>query len=276
MVETLFKNPFRPGAGQMPPYLAGRDSERQEFAKLLVQDTILDNLILTGLRGVGKTVFLESLKPIAVSADWVWVGNDLSESTSVSEDKLALRLTTDVAVYTSSISISEEIRKPVGLLSETTRVSNTLDFDALLAVLSHTPGLTSDKLKVLLELVWETIRPLGKRGLIFAYDEAQNLGDNPVNNQYPLSLLLDVFQSIQRKGIPFMLVLVGLPTLFPKLVDTRTYTERMFHVVHLAGCGKTLLSTQGRKLSDDKRRPIACSERIIRISLSHAECRRDS
>ena len=44
----------------------------------------------------------------------------------------------------------------------------------------------------------------------------------------------------------------------------------------LAGCGKTLLSTQGRKLSDDKRRPIACSERIIRISLSHAECRRDS
>ena len=47
--------------------------------------------------------------------------------------------------------------------------------------------------------------------------------------------------------------------------------------VHLlTGCGKTLLSTQGRKLSDDKRRPIACSERIIRIGLSHAECRRDS
>ena len=44
----------------------------------------------------------------------------------------------------------------------------------------------------------------------------------------------------------------------------------------LTGCGKTLLSTQGRKLSDDKRRPIACSERIIRIGLSHAECRRDS
>ena len=44
----------------------------------------------------------------------------------------------------------------------------------------------------------------------------------------------------------------------------------------LAGCGKTLLSTQGRKLSDDKRCPIARSERIIRIGLSHAECRRDS
>ena len=52
--------------------------------------------------------------------------------------------------------------------------------------------------------------------------------------------------------------------------------EREFGVERLAGCGKTLLSTQGRKLSDDKRRPIACSERIIRIGLSHAECRRDS
>ena len=51
----------------------------------------------------------------------------------------------------------------------------------------------------------------------------------------------------------------------------------LLKVTHaLAGCGKTLLSTQGRKLSDDKRRPIACSERIMRIGLSHAECRRDS
>ena len=56
------------------------------------------------------------------------------------------------------------------------------------------------------------------------------------------------------------------------LPDGGTEFERL----RLAGCGKTLLSTQGRKLSDDKRRPIACSERIIRIGLSHAECRRDS
>jgi hypothetical protein len=30
-----------------------------------------------------------------------------------------------------------------------------------------------------------------------------------------------------------MLVLTGLPTLFPKLVEARTYSERMFHVVFL-------------------------------------------
>ena len=46
-----------------------------------------------------------------------------------------------------------------------------------------------------------------KRGVLFAYDEAQNLADTPPENEFPLSLLLDVFQSIQRQDIPFMLVL---------------------------------------------------------------------
>ena len=56
---------------------------------------------------------------------------------------------------------------------------------------------------------------------------------NTAKEQFPLSVLLDVFQSIQKKGIPFMLVLTGLPTLFPKLVDARTFAERMFRVVML-------------------------------------------
>ena len=42
-----------------------------------------------------------------------------------------------------------------------------------------------------------------------------------------------MFQSIQRKGVPYMLALTGLPTLFPKLVEARTFAERMFHIVML-------------------------------------------
>ncbi len=56
----------------------------------------------------------------------------------------------------------------------------------------------------------------------------------PRRTSTPLSLLLDVFQSIQRKNIPFMLALTGLPTLFPKLVEARTFAERMFRVVFLS------------------------------------------
>ena len=98
--NALFKNPFRPGAGHMPPYLAGREAEEKEFRRLLAQDTILENLILTGLRGVGKTVLLEKFKPIAIQDGWLWVGTDLSETISVSETNLAIRILTDLSVVT--------------------------------------------------------------------------------------------------------------------------------------------------------------------------------
>ena len=59
-----------------------------------------------------------------------------------------------------------------------------------------------------------------------------------MKEQFPLSLLLDVFQSIQRKGVRFLLVLTGLPTLFSQLVEARTYSERMFHTVFLGNLTK--------------------------------------
>src|SRR2546426_445578 len=108
MTKTI-TNPFRPGAGHMPPYLAGRDQETGEFLKLLEQSTILSNMVLTGLRGVGKTVLLETFKPKALAAKWLWVGTDLSESASISEDTVAQRLLTDLAVVTAGISIRKEM-----------------------------------------------------------------------------------------------------------------------------------------------------------------------
>src|SRR5947208_8359234 len=127
-------NPFRPGAGHMPPYLAGRETETQEFARLLKQGPILDNMILTGLRGVGKTVLLETFKPLAIRENWLWVGTDLSESTSVSESSLAIRLITDLAVVTSGIVTGVDVLRGPGLTGDTVEVTHTLDFAALITI----------------------------------------------------------------------------------------------------------------------------------------------
>jgi hypothetical protein len=227
-----FKNPFMPGAGHKPPYLAGRENEKKEFAKLLTQDTILKNLILTGLRGLGKTVLLEEFKPLAIQEGWLWAGTDLTESTSISEENLAIRLLTDLSVVTSSIIITVD-QPRAGFGENNQQVSATLNFPALSAIYDSTPGLTLDKLKSVLEFVWSQIDTTKRRGIIFAYDEAQNLRDYNDKQQFPLSLLLDLFQSLQRKNIRFMLALTGLPTLFPKLVKARTFAERMFTQVYL-------------------------------------------
>lgn len=226
-------NPFRPGAGQRPPYLAGRHEETGLFQKLLKQSVVMENPILTGLRGVGKTVLMEQFKPLAQREGWLWVGTDLSESVSISEEKLAERLIVDLSVATQNIVVHHETKLGIGFNSDESLKETRLGYDVLLHVYRSTPGLVSDKIKAVFHIVADYVRSTERRGIVFAYDEAQNLADHAAKDQYPLSLLLEVFQSIQRQDVPFMLLLVGLPTLFPKLVEARTYAERMFRVIFL-------------------------------------------
>jgi hypothetical protein len=232
-VTKQFPNPFRPGAGHTPPYLAGREQESNEFRSRLDQTVVMENLILTGLRGVGKTVLMDSFRPIALGARWGWVGTDLSESASLSEERMAIRLITDLSVFTSTIVFGTKTAQKPGFSGQTSLVNETLHYGYLEHVFQNTPGLISDKLKRVLEFVWDALDKEACKGLIFAYDEAQTLADHTEKDQFPLSVLLDVFQSLQRKNIRFMLLLTGLPTLYPKLVEARTFTERMFHVMTL-------------------------------------------
>ncbi|GMV26535.1 MAG: ATPase [Phycisphaerae bacterium] len=253
--RTMFPNPFRPGAGHMPPYLAGRTKERDEFKRLLDQEVVMANPILTGLRGVGKTVLLETFKPLAQSAGWLWVGTDLSESASINESNLITRLITDVSVISSELTVLIESEKSGPR-------ERRLDNGFLMERCNETPGLMSDKLRCVLELVHDAL-PADCKGVVFAYDEAQNLSDHAEEKEYPLSVLLEVFQSVQKKGIPFMLLLTGLPTLFPKLVDARTYAERMFRVMFLERLNETESKDAIKKPISSARCPVTFADGLI-------------
>lgn len=266
-----FSNPFRPGAGHMPPYLAGRHAEKQEFHKLISQTTIFENMVLTGLRGVGKTVLLDTFKPIALTKNWLWVGTDLSEAASVSEENLAIRLLTDLSVLTSNIIIGKEKINQIGFVPSVEEIELKMGFSFLKSLFNNTPGLVLDKLKTVLEFVWECLKNKSIKGIIFAYDEAQNLSDQNSKDQYPLGILLDTFQSIQKKDIPFMLALTGLPTLFPKLVDSRTFAERMFRVIIL----KRLNISDSReailKPIEDVKCPITLIDDSVDLIIEHSD-----
>ncbi len=259
-----FSNPFRPGAGHFPPYLAGRVREREEFERLLGQSTVLENVVLTGFRGVGKTVLLDTFKPLAMRRGWLWVSNDLSESVSVSEDTMALRLLTDLAVVTSALIVSRVEQQRVGFGAPTDVFEQRLTFEVLRHVFDHTPGLVSDRVRAVLEFVWKIVKPTGG-GVIFAYDEAQNLSDEASDGQYPLSLLLDVFQSLQRRGVRFLLVLTGLPTLFPRLVEARTFAERMFRVMLLARLDPSESRDAIVKPTEGARSPVKFGAESVRL-----------
>lgn len=235
-IATPPHNPFRPGAGQQPIYLAGRTKEQDIFRQMLKQQPVSQNIIVTGLRGVGKTVLLETLKPIAQADKWLWTGNDLSESVSLTEERVARRLVVDLSTLLGPMIVVSVPQALVpGFNSNATIEERPLIFDDLWSIYEKTPGLVLDKLQAVFLEVSKLIVSAPIRGIIFAYDESQNLADHAAAKEYPLSLLLDLFSYLQRKHQTqsFMLVLTGLPTLFPKLNEARTYTERMFHVLHL-------------------------------------------
>src|SRR5512138_1171904 len=67
------RNPYAPGAGQRPPELAGRDRELSQFEVVLervARGRPERSLVLTGLRGVGKTVLLNTLRSAAIGRLW--------------------------------------------------------------------------------------------------------------------------------------------------------------------------------------------------------------
>src|SRR6266516_6539855 len=67
------RNPYAPGAGQRPPALAGRDRELEVFEVVLervARNRPERSLVLTGLRGVGKTVLLNTFRSMAIGRRW--------------------------------------------------------------------------------------------------------------------------------------------------------------------------------------------------------------
>lgn len=270
----LFENPFKPWAGHMPPYLAGREDEKNVFRKLLMQKTILENLIITWLRWIGKTVLLETLKPIAQSEGRVRIGTDLWESTCVSEENMAIRLLTDISMVTASIRIPVVKEKIIGfnpVEEEESKEYRKVDHAFLFEMFNSQPWLITDKLKYVLEFARSLLTQMEwVKGVVFAYDEAQNLSDHSDKEQFPVSVLLDVFQSIQRKWIPFMLILAWLPTLFWKLVEARTYSERMFKVVELMNLNEQESKDAIEKPINQKSSPMTFDDNSIKMIIQES------
>lgn len=229
------KNPFFPGAGTKPLYLAGRSHEHTEFTKALKRDNLTQNILITGLRGVGKTVLLEDLRPMAAQHGWLWTGNDWNEAAAVSEKDVATRLIVDLTAVLAPIISYRKDELPIGFTSKPTTKDRPLAFDDLWSIYNSTPGFDTDKVKAVLEHVAKIVANAKIKGIVFAYDEAQNLADKKDREQFPLSLVCDVFSNLQRRnlGCQFLLVMTGLPTLITHLNEARTYTERMFHTLML-------------------------------------------
>jgi hypothetical protein len=183
-----------------------------------------------GPRGTGKTVFLEQLKSLAQADGWLWAGNDLSEQVNLTEHRIAGRMVVDLSTLLSAIRCDGLVADSASLA-----VDGFLQRKDLSKIYNDTPGAPEDKLKVVFADVRKTFEQTSLKGVIFGFDEAQNLSDHVAAREVPLSMLVDVFSLFQAtpSNCRFVLVLSGLPVLLQRLCDTRRYTESMFDVIRL-------------------------------------------
>ena len=217
-------NPYAPGAGTKPPALTGRDDEIEAFVVLLErlrQGVAGQSMIVKGLRGVGKTVLLNTFEDFAVERDWIPIFKECEASTSLPA-LVARHCRRVIDDLKPTARASRRLRGVVARLSTFTVVDPNgfeLRFDLGRGEAAPDP-LGDDFVDLLLE-VGALAQERG-RGVVFLLDEVQFLHPDEFG---PFVVGL---HRINQKGLPLTCVAAGLPTLPALAGEAKSYAERLF------------------------------------------------
>ena len=217
-------NPYTPGSGRKPPSLRGRDVEVNAF-DLLVDKAARRHydrgMMLTGLRGVGKTSLLNLLRAHAENHGWYTVQMEAqtpSGNPFINHKRLANGLKLGLRRYSR--------RHQLGQLAE--RLGHLIEGSSLsvgaLSLTAHAAVDESDIVADLEEMLEEACGFANKSGTAVALfiDEMQDL--DPVL----LSALVMAQHRANQDGWAFYIVGAGLPSLPAVLSEARSYAERLF------------------------------------------------
>ncbi len=228
MIEALEKNPYRPGVGVRPLYLAGRDRSLDRFSAMLrAAPELQASMRVTGLRGLGKTVLLGTFAERAEQANWEPAEFELQPGHNT-DQALREALGGVLERARGRLSRLERLRAATGKALRAGELSLTWEEVSL----SIAPG--SEREQDLAKEIFETVELAvrrGRDGLVLLLDEAQLIRDasqRDRHGEHPLSLLIAPIVALQRQEVPLAVVLCGLPTLAANLQKARSYSERLF------------------------------------------------
>ncbi|CAA9281036.1 MAG: RecA-superfamily ATPases implicated in signal transduction [uncultured Blastococcus sp.] len=237
------RNPYAPGAGQRPPELAGRDTELSAF------DVVLEriahgrperSLVLTGLRGVGKTVLLNQLRSAAISRGW---GTGKIEA----RPEQSLRRPVSSALHMALRELGprhgdqESVTEVLGVVKAfAQRVSPATTSGAPAKLRDRwQPGIdvpaasgradSGDMEIDLVELLSDAAgvaADIGS-GIALFIDEMQDVQPDDV------SAICAACHELSQQGAPLIVVGAGLPHLPAVLSASKSYSERLFRYLRI-------------------------------------------
>ncbi|MDN5796394.1 MAG: ATP-binding protein [Intrasporangium sp.] len=224
-------NPYAPGAGQRPPELAGRDEQLRAFDVVLeriARGRSERSIVLTGLRGVGKTVLLNALRSAAVRGGW---GTGKFEARPDQRLRRPLAAAAHQAVRELGHPRGEDVDHVLGIvksfaLREAPSGARLRDRWQPGIDVPAVPG-RADSGDIEIDLV-ELFTDIGGlaadvgKGVAVFVDEMQDLDADDV------SALCAACHEISQTGLPVIVVGAGLPHLPAVLSASKSYSERLF------------------------------------------------
>lgn len=223
----MFKiNPYRPGAGLMPTYLAGRDEDIQAVEQMFMALTMnipTQSIIFSGLRGVGKTVLINKLQKIAEDKDIFCKHIEVED-----RDDFISQIVTCSQSFLRKVSAKEKfkhlIQKPLDALKALT-VSFDPNDNTFSMSLQERELYTSTNLTQSLTDVFTTIGETAYKSetpICFFIDEIQYM------KAKELGSLIAALHRSNQLGYPVMMIGAGLPKIYKMLSDEKSYSERLF------------------------------------------------
>ncbi|WP_346354346.1 AAA family ATPase [Azotosporobacter soli] len=229
----MLPNPYTPGAGLIPGYLAGREEMLKKAAEsiaAMAQGYPTRSVVYYGLRGVGKTVLLNKIESIAEANDVLYEHIEVSErssfkaaiafhvqklmqQTSTKEQAKSFLHKTFAVLKAFQITYSPEGEIGFGLKDE---------IEAAVGV-SDTGNFQNDLTELFVAL--GSLAQKNQRAVCLFIDEIQYLKEEE------FEALIAAVHRCNQKGLPLALFGAGLPKVTKMAGDIKSYAERLFSFV---------------------------------------------
>ena len=248
-------NPYTPNAGARPPIIVGRDDQLSSFDLLLARldkGRTEQSMIITGLRGVGKTVLLGEFRKKAEQRKWATIDIEVSKHDN---DDFRLQMAREFRKALLGISPKarwgDRGRRAAAVIKSFTiavdpdgRITAGLDTDAAEGIADS--GDLSADLTDLLVALGEAAAD-HDTGVVLLLDEIQFLGREQLE-----AVVAALHKTVQRQ-LPITMVGAGLPQIAELAGEAKSYAERLFKFPKIGVLSESdARAALGRPAEDEK------------------------
>lgn len=225
-------NPYTPGAGKMPSYLAGRETLLDEAeANILatVKGYPQNPIIYYGLRGVGKTVLLNAIEKIAdeqpIIHEYIEIAErgSFAKQIAICSQKISHRL----SYIAAAKDFMEKIKHVVSSFYVTYNpTDNTFTTGLTESSPYNAIGNISEDLTDLIVTLGKVAAKANTPICIFV-DEIQYMKKNE------LEALINALHRSNQLRLPIIFFGAGLPKILKICGEIKSYSERLFHFIEI-------------------------------------------